>query len=236
MGLKFHEIAVMLLPIIELVCIYWAYIYFSRYKRIKYMETSKIGFIQKGIYEIKGKVVSLGKTFISPLSEKKCVYYSFSVEEQKGSGKNSHWYKVIDDDRYGKFGIDDNTGIAIIELQNSALDLKLDNSESSGILDKPDEQMKKALSKYGEMSKGWIFEKELRYKETVIEEGDELYINGEVKKFVGYQPVFKDGNTSLIIADKSEEELVKQYKLYLIVLAISILIIPIIETLLIIKY
>jgi len=109
----------MIIPIIGLIVIgivgYFLYVNYRRYNLIKTTETSPISVAYSGFYEVKGRIVPQGNQIISPFSEKECVYYHFTVEQKKSSGKSSHWVKIIDDKQFVNFGIDDNTGVAMID-------------------------------------------------------------------------------------------------------------------------
>lgn len=177
-------------------------------------KTSKITTLKKGFYEIKGKVVGLEDGLISPMSEVPCVYYDFIVEQERSSGKSRSYHKIIDDERYVKFAVEDSTGKAIIYMRGASMKFYNDVKTKSDFWNKATDEMDRALGKYGNTSDGWVFEKTLRYKETFLEEGDEVYILGEVVDFEGYYPVFRVGKLPYIISDKSEETLLKSYKIW----------------------
>jgi len=128
----------------------------------------------------------------SPLSGKPCVYYKFKVEECRGSGRGARWVTIVDDEKYKKFEINDGSGYAIIDMNDSELNFKTDRKTRSGFLEKATPEMEKALQKYGKSKDGWMFEKTIKYKETFLEEGDELYVLGEVNDFENYKPIFNN--------------------------------------------
>jgi len=206
---------------------YFLFINYKYYNTISKTETSNISWLQEGFNEIKGKIVALEEQLISPFSEKPCVYYQFLVEQQKSSGKSSHYVSIINDKKFQKFGVDDGTGIAIINLENADIQIKTDKKDSSGFFNKADENEVRALNKYSQSSKGFLFEKTLRYTEKFLEVGDEVYVLGEVEGREQSKPIFKKGKFPLFISDKSENELLNQYKIRMIV-SISVIALAII--------
>ncbi len=196
---------------------YFLFISYNRYKIISKTETSNISWLQEGFNEIKGKIVSLEEQLVSPFSEKPCVYYQFLVEQKKSSGKSSHYVSIINDKKFQKFGVDDGTGIAIIDLQGADIQIKTDKKDTSGFFNKADENEVRALNKYSQTSKGFLFEKTLRYNEKFLEVGDEVYVLGEVSGREQSKPIFKKGKLPLFLSDKSENELLNHYKIRMIV-------------------
>ncbi len=211
-----------ILAVAVAIAVYFLYISYNRYKIISKTETSNISWLQEGFNEIKGTIVSLEEQLTSPFSEKPCVYYQFKVEQKKSSGKNSHYVSIIDDKKFKKFGVDDGTGIAIIDLNNADIQIKIDKKDTSGFFNNADENQVRALNKYSQTSKGFLFEKTLRYTEKYLEVGDEVYVLGEVTGREQSKPVFKNGKFPLFVSDKSENELLNQYKIRMIV-AISVI-------------
>ena len=50
---------------------------------------SRIGKLRPGFRKVRGKVVPLGEVLRGPLTNKECVYYKFSVEEDRKTYKDS---------------------------------------------------------------------------------------------------------------------------------------------------
>lgn len=192
------------------------FIFYNKFKKIhdliKNTQTSKITTLKKGFYEIKGKVAKLDEQLESPYSEQPCVYYKFKVEQERSSGKNSHWDTIINDEKFVPFAVEDSSGKAIIDLRNAQLKFYKDVKEKSGFWNSASDNMEQTLAMYGKTSKSWIFEKNLRYHETYLEEGDEVYVIGEVLDFKEYYPVFMKNKLPYIVSDKSEESLLSTYK------------------------
>jgi hypothetical protein len=210
-------IILIVLVVVALIAIYYLIINYRHYQLILKTETSTISWLNEGLNEIKGKIVSLSEQLISPFNDKPCVYYHFKVEQKKSSGKSSHYVSIIDDIKYQQFGVDDGSGIAIIDMQNADVQIKVDKKDTSGFFDPADEKQKSVLNKYNHKSKGFLFEKTLRYTEKYLELGDEIYVIGEVVGRENSKPLFRKGQFPLFVSDKSEHELLNYYRLRIIV-------------------
>lgn len=209
-----------LIYIFGVVLIVVAYFFYTKFKRLHDLilntETSKITTLKKGFYEIKGKVVKLEEELKSPYSERNCVYYKFKVEQEQSNGKGSSWRTIIKDEQYVRFYIQDSSGKAIVNLNGAKLKFITDIKDKSGGFwsSAATHEMEKTLAKYGKSSKSWIFEKKLRYQETYLEEGDNVFALGEVVDFEGYYPVIGKSKSPYIVSDNSEGSLLNNYKLY----------------------
>lgn len=192
---------------------FFLYTFFrKRYDLIVNTETSSITTLKKGFFEIKGKVNFLEEKLISPLSQVPCVYYKFKVEVERSSGKSSHWHTMVNESKSVRFAVQDHSGMAIIEMEGAKLKFNIDSKGRTGLFKEASEELERALSSYNKSSKGWFFRKTIRYTEIFVEEGDELFVIGEVQNFENYYPVFNKGKLPFLISDKSEEDLIKEAK------------------------
>ena len=221
------DVIVILAFIILFVCAFLIYnFYRKRYRLLVTTQTSKITTLKKGYYEIKGRVKFLNDKLISPFSRENCVYYHFKVQEQRSSGKSSYWKTIIDDKQFVRFGIQDSSGIAIIELEGATLKFSTDAKGRTGIFRDASEEFTRALAQYNKSWKGWVFNKVLRFKEIQVAFNDELIVLGEVSDFEGYFPVFSKGKFPYLISDKPETTLVRESKLIARVALLFLLVIP----------
>lgn len=219
-------IVIIVLVIIEGVLYYLYSFSKKRYVLIQNTETSKITTLKKGFYEIKGKVKFLEEKLISPLSHKDCVYYRFLVEEQRSTGKSSSWHTLIKDEKKVSFAVEDSSGQAIIDMQGARLKIRTDDKGGTGIFSDASVGFEDTLARYNISDKAWIFKRTLRYNEKFVEEGDELYVLGEVRDFRSYYPVFSKGKLPYLISDRSEDELIRESKRYSRLALLFLIVLP----------
>ena len=187
-------------------CICQARPFFAKAKRIKNTPTSKIGELTEGTREIKGRITERGKKFRAPMTEKPCVYYEFTVTQKAGDDGAS---TIIHDKTIARCHVDDGTGEASINLDGAELVLDTVRHESSGTLNSASPRLEAILARYKKSSKGWVFNRDLQYTETILEVGDELYILGPANMVKGNVWFKASSGQPLIVTDKSERMLLE---------------------------
>lgn len=66
--------------------------------------------------------------------------------------------------------------------------------------------------RYGRSTKRWFFfKKTMRFAETVIEEGDVLFVAGDVKPTPGGNWQFAKGRWAFLVTDEQEDALLRSY-------------------------
>lgn len=119
----------------------------------------------------------------APLSGRPCVYHEVIVEQQVSSGKSSHWKTLIQrSECHREFAIDDGTGTIVVPATAATVVLHMDANFRSGVLNDPPPELEAFLARHGESSQGWVFNKTLRYREGVLEEGEQVAAVGVVRK------------------------------------------------------
>jgi len=181
-------------------------------KRIRDTPTSRIGDVRGGYQEVKGRLVApeRGRMLKAPLTGKRCVYYEFTVTETTGGSDGGSTRTIIQDKRNAGCQLDDGTGVANIDLTGAELALDTDRHEKSGFLRPASPKFDSVLAKYNKRSKGLLFNKDLEAKETVLEEGDRLYVLGPAKIVKGRVTFRASGGQPMIVSDKSERDLLAQ--------------------------
>ncbi len=120
-----------------------------------------------------------GPALIAPLSGRRCAYYYVLVERNSRTDKNSSWNTIIEEEVSGKFVIRDGRHCAQIKANNLKTYLVQDMSYSSGFLEDATEVLEKYLEDHGERSETLLgFNKTLRYKEGILEEGEMIAVVG----------------------------------------------------------
>src|SRR5207249_4274048 len=125
--------------------------------------------------EVKGRVKGKGDLLVSPLSKKPCVYFRFHVEEHVQRGKNSYWRTVVDDKQCCGLLLEDASQASIeVNILASEMILAPDAHARSGFMKDAPPELETTLAEYGKSSQGFIFNKAMRYAETILEVGDEI--------------------------------------------------------------
>ena len=164
-------------------------------RRLKKAEFKKIPeFKGNNIAKIVG-TVELGDThLIAPLSGRKCCFYYVHVEEKVSSGKSSRWKSLIEEEVSDKILVKEDSRYAYINDEFIKCYIVQDRNFSSGFWNGASKHLESYLHSHGFSSEGfWGMNKTLRYKEGVIEDGEELAIFG--------RGVWKDA-TELDLEDK----------------------------------
>jgi len=123
------------------------------------------------VVRLQGRVVA-GETLEAPLTGRRCVYYFAIVEEESGGD----WRERAREYDGVPFAIDDGSGRAIVDPANARVDVDLDRASRSGTFDEPTPRETAFLERHGLRGTGWIFNKNLRYREGVFEVGEPIAI------------------------------------------------------------
>jgi hypothetical protein len=186
--------------------------YFSRKavvkRKLKKAAGMKIStFITGDIAKVVGHVEFVGEPLIAPLSGRRCAYYYVLVEQLQSSGKSSHWVKKIEEEVGGTFVIRDGKYRAHIS-NDSILKTYLvqDEEYESGFMNDATETLENFLRKHNMESENLLgFNKKLRYKEGVLEEGECMAVMGR-GEWKNAQEVSLPGSFGKILVLSSTEE------------------------------
>ena len=168
-------------------------LYFYKKKQlIADTPTSKIRSIAMGLVEIFGQVIPIKeRLFKSPFTDKECVYYQFTIEEYRSSGKNSHWVTIKKGEQRGLFYLKDDTGMVLIDPTGAKIEARRDFEYQSGLGKDPPEQVIRFLTANNLAHEGFFgLNKTMRYQETIIVPDDTLYIMGTA----GENPLKKEAD------------------------------------------
>lgn len=155
-------------------------------RKLKKAAGKKISDFASGeIAKVVGKIEYVGKPLVAPLSGRPCAYYYVLVEQEESSGDSRHWNTLIEEEVAGTFFIRDGKYCAHINSKNIKSYLVEDREYSSGFMEDATWSHKKYLQDHGQESTDfWGFNKSLRYKEGILEEGELIAVvgRGEWKK------------------------------------------------------
>ncbi len=162
------------------------------------LKPTEIGFLQTGPVEVLGRVKSIKKTVPSPWTRKPSVIYNFWVDKYV-SGQDGGWCSYVDDWHKTPFLLKDDTGEVTIEAESGDCELKIDRQCES-----TENELKALLqNRYKKKTKGLLLNKTLRFRESFLEEDDQVYVYGEAKQVNG-KWVISAGKEPLIINDEGE--------------------------------
>lgn len=182
---------------------YKGFSWFRLKRLIENIPTSKIRSLAMGLVEIYGSVVPYEKKLLkSPLLGKDCVYYSYAVKEERGSGKNRHWVTLKSGTDMVHFKVKDGTGEVLVDSKGANIEIPYDFTFSSGMGRDPPAIVKAYLKNNRLSFETFLgINKTMRYEEKLIEPSDKLYILGTA----GDNPFVEEAT-----AKKNEEDIMIQ--------------------------
>lgn len=180
---------------------------------------SKVGRLGRGprqLCKVRGRVFAQEELIRSPLGRRDCVYYRFVVQEQRTHhsqhGAHTTWVNVVDDKQSIAVHVEDDTGAVSVPLDEAEVVLKSAQAQKSGMFDDPPERLRRLLAeRYSRSTKGLLFNKTMRYTESVLEDGANVIVVGEAAKDRDGMVFHKNEQVGLIVSDKSDEQITGHY-------------------------
>ena len=183
-------------------------------KEIKPIEVKKIIDLVDGPCAIQGKIVALEPLLISPYRKEECVYYNFRVDQRMRTGRGINWWdSLIDDEKFTCAGIDDGTGVVKIDLKKAEFHIGKRFEFETGRFKFPNQYQQDVMSKYTLKKRSFVLAlaMQMKFKEVIIEEGMEVYMQAEAKYSVDERLIFKDAE-NIIISKPGKSSLIAQYR------------------------
>lgn len=175
--------------------------------------------------KVSGKALHVKEPLIAPLSGRECVFYSIKIEKRVSSGKSSHWKTIIKEEKTQEFFVNNNSDFVIVRPSQTPKNyisyLVEDKKTSSGTFNDPTPQFQSLLKQYNIEPLNFLgFNKSLRYREGIIEIGEEITVAGIAKWKTLSEPIpdypyskiaelVSDGKSKLIITDLPLETKIK---------------------------
>lgn len=136
--------------------------------------------------KVSGKALHVKEPLIAPYSQRKCVFYQIVIQQKVSTGKSSHWKTIIDEERSQEFFIQTKNDFIIVSPKENPKNYKChlvkDQSQNSGTFNDPTQKFIALLQHYHiDHTTLFGFNKRLRYKEGVIEIGEEVTVAGIAK-------------------------------------------------------
>lgn len=149
-------------------------------RKLKKGELKRISDFKDGdIAKIEGKIEIVGKPIKAPLSQRECAHYYIKVEQRVSTGKSTRWKTIIEEEKSSQFVIRDVNGIALINDKKLESYIVQDREYESGFGNDATKSLEKYLSSHGIESENIFgFNKTIRYKEGILEQGENVAVFG----------------------------------------------------------
>jgi hypothetical protein len=150
-------------------------------KKLRKAERKQVADFEDGdTGKIVGEVVLLGRTLIAPLSGRKCAYYHVVVEQQKNYRQHPNTTELINEEKSGDVILKVGKDYVLVDTRLVYTYVVKDMQFESGFMKEADEAMEKYLAKHGHKSVGLLgLNKDINYKEGVLEEGEKVVVFGK---------------------------------------------------------
>jgi HEAT repeat protein len=180
--------------------------------------------LKRGVNKIQGAVRAKNSPLRSPWTDRDCVWYSFVVEELRveygtdsrgRSTRTHHWVPVVRDVKGIEAAIDDGTGEVQVRLKDAEVVVKSPKYAQSGLFSRPSKKLRKVIEgRYAHSTTGFFgFDKEMRFKESVLREGTEVVALGKVAFTKAGEARLVKSETPLLVSDKDSDDLGSHYRM-----------------------
>jgi len=130
--------------------------------------------------KITGIVECVDGPLTAPLSGRECAYYHVHVEQKVSAGKSSRWETLIDKEYYTNYVLRDGNACAYFEDEGLKSYIVQDREYSSGFMENATAVLEAYLQDNGHKSETYFgFNKTIRYREAVLEVGEEVAVFGQ---------------------------------------------------------
>jgi hypothetical protein len=177
-----------------------------RLKRlIENTPTSKVRAAAIGLVEVCGEAVPCAGKLSSPFSGKDCVYYKYTIEEYRRSGKHSRWITVKNGDSRIRFYVQDDTGKILVNPDEASIEIPVDGEYNSGSGQDPSACVLDFLDASGIKHEGFFgWNKTMRFREYFIAPGDTVYVMGTADTDLQRKEKNKENGADNLIIHKGE--------------------------------
>ena len=180
------------------------------------MEDRSVSRFQNGKpTRITGKVLHVHEPLISPLSKRKCVAYSFSIEQKKSSGKSSYWDEVYREEKIQDFFVEKHGEVVMIKPNKAAdnynIVMETDFKKKSDWLNQPTPELERLLNTYNLKSTNYLgFARSFRYRERTLELGELVTVGGTARWKSVAEPIdnYSYGNIATLEGDVDNKILI----------------------------
>jgi len=209
-----------LIPIIGVICIAisigFATYYFNT-KQVVIRKLSKIlpkpiGSLKTNeLSKITGKALHVKEPLLAPFSKRPCIFYSIKIQQKRSNGKSTYWKTIVKEEKFQEFFVKRNRDYVIVQPtqipKNYLSHLVVDKKVSSGTFNDPTPEFLQLLKSYNITSTGILgFNKSLRYKEAIIEIGEQITVAGIAKWKTLSQPIEGYSYSKIAALESTEKQ------------------------------
>nr|WP_319399609.1 hypothetical protein [uncultured Carboxylicivirga sp.] len=150
-------------------------------RKLKKAPIKRVSSFYRGdVARVVGTIEMVDTPLLAPLSNRECALYHVVVEQQKSSGKNSYWDKLIEETQQCKYLIKDGSSFAVVNSNNIKSYIVKDKSFRSGFLNEASDVLEHYLVRHGHKSENWVgMNKTIRYNEGVLEPHETIAVYGK---------------------------------------------------------
>ena len=191
----------------------------QRKRLIAGIPTSPIRSLALGLVEISGQTESETELLTSPFGGLPCVFYSYRVEEHTGTDKNARWRTIANGTSDQPFYVRDATGRVLVVPDGATLMLPDEHVTRTNWQGELPPLALAGLQRLGIAARGWMGNKTLRCRESLILPQESLYVLGtalehhgmghhitnETRLYIG-----SSRHHEFIISDRSEKNLLSR--------------------------
>lgn len=193
----------------------------QRKQLIESIPTSTIRSLALGLVEISGHAQPEERLLSSPFSGVPCVFYSYAVEEQVGSGKQIRWETIAKGASEEPFFVSDTTGRVLVVPLGAELILPDERIYRTDWLGALPPTTIAGLNRLGISTERWIGNKTLRCRESFIHPEESVYVLGTAHEQPSANELVENSarlyigssrDHEFIISDRSEKDLLSRLR------------------------
>jgi len=192
----------------------------QRQRLVETTPTSTIRSLAVGLVEVAGTTASVGDPLTAPFSGLPCVYFSYKVEEQHGSGDSRQSQTLAEGSSDEAFIIKDATGGIMVFSHGADLMLQDSRTYRNDLLGNLPDSVIAGIARLGIATSGWVGQKTLRCHESCLLPSAPVFILGTAQEnidaphqtqaasrlFIG-----KGHDQQFLISDQSEKDLLARW-------------------------
>lgn len=194
----------------------------ARANRLASTQETPVAALEPGFRETSGLVVPRERTLESPLTRRACVYYRFRVQQRRAEmvrGSNgdyatqNRWVTVVDEKQAVEARVEDGGAKVGVDLWMAEMEVGGQVEARTGLWPGDNATLEKLLSdRYGQQTRGFVFNRPFRVMELVLVPGARVYVAGTVVNHAQDGLAFERAGELLVVSDRATSEVVRLYR------------------------